>query len=599
MVAESVGRTFGAAFGALVKRKRRVQGLTQLQLAEDAFGTGAKVRRISEIENGLVADPQPRTIDPLIVALGITEVELDACAASAPWQPDSDLERAYREARALFEAAAARFELARPAASLSEIEDHLREKALEWRELRGRIEQIEVVDVEVGRLRDEALAALSAGDLDVVDRLLLEAEEMHQRERTLVEVGRQSELRVLRGDAALVADDGDRAFAMYRDAARMFDPFEPELGADLLAMLAGKVYETSRRSLIDKFGVARRLLDELVAHPFVAADPVEGAIADYRRSLIYNREGVQDPSRIDEGLVRQALAFAESAVGALSSEEVPDFAIYSRIQVGNVHLSLDRVEPDGGHRDSALEAYRPALLMAGEDLPKLVATVHNSMGAVYMAQRRGQTEDQRRKSLELALEQFGLAVASAEDHNVIESWGSARLNRGFVLAELAQDFEGDSGTRRFLRVRACAEFDAAIEAYPELLFPDQFGEANRGLATTLSAMALEDRGLLADQNIARALERLALATQYFGRLRHPLRWAELHVHAGGLFAERARRAAITGVDPSEEITQAKRCFEGAAETFNLNGETDAASSCMATVDDIDRMVREAAGESAG
>ncbi len=123
---------------------------------------------------------------------------------------------------------------------------------------------------------------------------------MHQRERTLVEVGRQSELRVLRGDAALVADDGDRAFAMYRDAARMFDPFEPELGADLLAMLAGKVYETSRRSLIDKFGVARRLLDELAAHPFVAADPVEGAIADYRRSLIYNREGVQDAGQVDE-----------------------------------------------------------------------------------------------------------------------------------------------------------------------------------------------------------------------------------------------------------------------------------------------------------
>lgn len=111
MVAESVASTFGAAFGALVKRKRRVQGLTQLQLAEDAFGTGAKVRRISEIENGLVADPQPRTIDPLIVALGITEEELDACAASAPWQPDPELELAYRHARALLEAAAARFDL--------------------------------------------------------------------------------------------------------------------------------------------------------------------------------------------------------------------------------------------------------------------------------------------------------------------------------------------------------------------------------------------------------------------------------------------------------------------------------------------------------
>ena len=150
--------------------------------------------------------------------------------------------------------------------------------------------------------------------------------------------------------------------------------------------------------------------------------------------------------------------------------------------------------------------------MAGEDLPKLIATIYNSMGAVHMAQRRGERVDERRMSLELALEQFGLAVVAAEDHDMIEPWASARLNRGLVLAELAHSFESDPGPRRFLRVRACAEFDAAIEAYPELLFPDRFGEANRGLAVTLSAMALEDRGLLADQNIARALERLALAT---------------------------------------------------------------------------------------
>jgi tetratricopeptide (TPR) repeat protein len=449
------------------------------------------------------------------------------------------------------------------------------------------------------RLRNEALVALGAGDLNAVDRLLLEAEDLRQTERTLVEIGHQSELRVLRGDAALVADDGDRAFTMYRDAARMFDPFEPELGANLLARMAGKVYETTRRSLIDKFSVARRLLDELAAHPFIAADPVESAIADYRRSLIYNSEGVKNPSRIDEGLVRQALAFAESAVRALPPEKNPEFAIYSRIQVGNVHLSLDRLRPDAGHRDRAVEAYGPALIMAEEDLPELVATIYNSLGAVHMAERRGERVDQRQMSLGLALEQFGLAVVAAEDHNVIEPWGSARLNRGLVLAELAHNFESGPGPRRFLRVRACAEFDAAIEAYPELLFPDKFGEANRGLATTLSAMALEDRGPLADQNIARALERLALATQYFGRLRHPLHWAELHVHAGSLFTDRARRAAMAGVNPADEIAQAKRCFEGAAETFNSHGKANAAASCMATIDDIERLVREAASENAG
>src|SRR5579871_1045366 len=175
MVAESGERSFGKAFGALVKRKRRIAGLKQIQLAEDAYGTSAKVRRISEIENGLVANPQPRTIDPLISVLAITEEELEACMAEAPWQPDAELERAFREARALLEAAAARFDLARPDASLAEIEDHLREKALEWRELRERIQEIEVFDHRIAKLRTAALSALSDGDLGTVDDLLLEA----------------------------------------------------------------------------------------------------------------------------------------------------------------------------------------------------------------------------------------------------------------------------------------------------------------------------------------------------------------------------------------------------------------------------------------
>jgi hypothetical protein len=56
---------------------------------------------------------------------------------------------------------------------------------------------------------------------------------------------------------------------------------------------------------------------------------------------------------------------------------------------------------------------------------------------------------------------------------------------------------------------------------------------------------------------------------------------------------------MAGVDPADYTAQAKRCLEEAAETFDSNGDADAAASCMATVSDIDRMVREAAAENAG
>ncbi|WP_139285768.1 helix-turn-helix transcriptional regulator [Tardiphaga sp. OK245] len=73
-------QTFGAALGRLIFQKRKALGLTQTQLAEDAFGTSGKTRRISELENGTVENPHPKTIDPIISVLKISEDELRECA---------------------------------------------------------------------------------------------------------------------------------------------------------------------------------------------------------------------------------------------------------------------------------------------------------------------------------------------------------------------------------------------------------------------------------------------------------------------------------------------------------------------------------------
>lgn len=52
------GMSYGKRLGELIRNKRRIAGLNQIQLSEDAFGTHTKVRRISDLENGLVANPQ-------------------------------------------------------------------------------------------------------------------------------------------------------------------------------------------------------------------------------------------------------------------------------------------------------------------------------------------------------------------------------------------------------------------------------------------------------------------------------------------------------------------------------------------------------------
>lgn len=63
--------SFGVKFGELVKRRRAIEDISQEELAARAFGDPAKKTRISELENGKVANPRPSTVDALCTALNI------------------------------------------------------------------------------------------------------------------------------------------------------------------------------------------------------------------------------------------------------------------------------------------------------------------------------------------------------------------------------------------------------------------------------------------------------------------------------------------------------------------------------------------------
>ena len=76
--------SFGELFGQLIRRKRGIEGLTQQALAVAAFGDESFKTRISELENGKVAKPHPKTIDGLVVALNICEDELNALLNQQP-----------------------------------------------------------------------------------------------------------------------------------------------------------------------------------------------------------------------------------------------------------------------------------------------------------------------------------------------------------------------------------------------------------------------------------------------------------------------------------------------------------------------------------
>jgi transcriptional regulator with XRE-family HTH domain len=59
--------------GAKVKRYRRGNGLSQVELAE---ASGVAQSTIAQIENGNIEEPRPRTLVKLAEVLGVTPMDL-------------------------------------------------------------------------------------------------------------------------------------------------------------------------------------------------------------------------------------------------------------------------------------------------------------------------------------------------------------------------------------------------------------------------------------------------------------------------------------------------------------------------------------------
>jgi len=76
--------SFGRKFGQLIKKMRGIEGLTQQELAVKAFGEEASKSKISLLENGHVEEPHISTIDALVVALNISDAQMNGILKDNP-----------------------------------------------------------------------------------------------------------------------------------------------------------------------------------------------------------------------------------------------------------------------------------------------------------------------------------------------------------------------------------------------------------------------------------------------------------------------------------------------------------------------------------
>lgn len=571
------GMNYGKRLGELIRNKRRIAGLNQTQLSEDAFGTHSKVRRISDLENGVVRNPHPKTIDPIIVTLGITDAELAACLESGDAH-DPDLDRAYREARNLIDALAYQFDHANPEAGLGELDEFLRAKATEWRQLRARLDEMEAGDADITAEKNRAIEALGNGKLDEVDAILAALEDQFQQQRTLVEVNKQAEIRVARADTCIMNEDPNAALEHYLQAARFFKPFSEAEAVRVLDENAHRIYEGSLRSLKPRFTIGTALLEEALKYKIVRDDATRHSAIRYQLSLLYRNASLQALPQDREGLRKNAISHARAAADFAAEASNPYQLVITKISLANCLLKGERNEGGREEVEEAIALLQSAKVIAIEepDVTPMLSHVCNSLGSVILDHGQKGSEAPTASVVAEALQHFSDAANYAETHCNFETWGAAKANRARMLSIQAERADAEDPQRSFLYVRAISEYLAAIETFPETLFPGRLADTQALLGRVLSSFANALQDERAEAYMVRAIHAFEAASLIYESLA-PIRWAECQIQIGSIIAQHGLSRFTD--DPNYDYEHALQRIQSGREVFEAHEDIEQIKMC--------------------
>ncbi len=216
--------SFGARFGALVRERRRIEQLSQSDLAVRAFNDAGRRHDLSKLENGRIELPQEKTIDALCIALDIMPEEVSVCRGIVPVDLPSKLLRYL----------ARQFGEQTPHRSESELAAFLVDCAERYRDQTKRLGELSATDAANARLLSEAAEAIGTADFSRADDLLAQAIELLDPKRTTETLRRESDLTIERGNVALFKGDPLEAAALFRSAAIRLLPVDESGAADLL-----------------------------------------------------------------------------------------------------------------------------------------------------------------------------------------------------------------------------------------------------------------------------------------------------------------------------------------------------------------------------
>jgi transcriptional regulator with XRE-family HTH domain len=459
---------FGVRFGRLVRDKRGIEGLSQDDLAEKADLTKA---RISDIETGKIAKPQAKTVDALCVALNISRDERAAChTAPASGLPSRLLEKLARH-----------FGRGMPDATEEELEAFLMAKAEEFRDMRERLEKLAETEGRISELIKAANDALGEGDFETADDLLKEAEAVQLQSSTVVALKKQAELRIERGNAALVNGDIAVAAGHFERSSHYFCGVDAEL-------------EASNR---------HECATLLRYHGYRYKSPE--ALYEARSALQQNLDIWKQDAHAEKWCQ------TKNALGSVSLR-LSHFDVWENAMS---HLA-----------DAKRHCEDVRALCSEEFLPKSFASASADLANVYSDHRLAKSDEEYEKNLQYGLSLQLSALRFISKSNDARSWGILQHNLGFSYIRLSN--------ARSEVAKSAADIENAI-CHLELSFevrnPEdslQYWVAScRSLGEALLNMSAYATTSDAATYVRRASDILHQAVARISPSEHPLQWAEI------------------------------------------------------------------------
>lgn len=534
--------SFGARFGHLLKTYRGEQGLTQQQLAVRAFDDEARKSRMSDLENGKIPNPQQKTVDLLVAALGITSEQVMDCRHPIPALPPG-FQAELGLADGIVENLAMRFGHENSDAGRTGLVEFLKDKARDYKALKARLDELATAEARIANQVAAAKAALDNGNFDEADTVLANAEEMQQAEHTLPQIRKQAALRATRAEAALLKGDAEAAHNQFGTAADFFDAFDPFEGAQHRNGFAAKLYDHGLRYGGPALAGAETLCRLNLAIWIEADHPFYWALTQNNLGEVLRSRGERTPGQDGIDLLTDAITADQAALRMRSETNHPlDWAL-TQNNLSKALLSKGKRTSGQDGTDllaDAAIACREALRVFSEaDHPLGWAMTHNNLcnALVDQGERTPGQAGMHLLAHAVTAGRAALRFYTQADHPL--RWAMAYNNLGNALLKQGERTPGQAGTD--LLSNAATSYKAALNVYTEVDHPllradtqNNLGNAFRGQGERTPDRAGAD--IFAN---AEAAFRVALTERT--EANHPLDWAMTHNNLGNTLVNQGER----------------------------------------------------------